>query len=159
MIKSKEPYIFISHKNENKDKAHILRDYINQLGIDTFLDSDDKQLQENVRIRNFKGVVEVVENGVSRASDLLCLISNITKSSWWVPYELGLAKAQKVEMVAVILEKLEDDLPEYLTILDSLSSEIEFEKYIEDYINKNYLSRQYLPIIKNNRDLLKKVFI
>lgn len=158
VIDSKEPCIFISHKNENKNKAYILRDYIKQLGINTFLDSDDKHLQENVESKNNKGIVDAIEMGVLSATDLLCLISNVTKFSWWVPYELGLAKAHKKEMVAVILEKLEDDLPEYLTILDSLSSEIEFEKYIEEYINKNYLSRQYLPIIKNNRDLLKRVF-
>ncbi len=157
-IKSNDPCIFISHKNENKNKAYILRDYIKQLGINTFLDSDDKHLQENVESKNNKGIVEAIEMGVEKATALLCLISNVTKFSWWVPYELGLAKAHGKEMVAVILEKLEDALPEYLTILDSLSSEIEFESYMEDYINKNYSSQQYLPIIKNNKDLLKRVF-
>ncbi len=156
---SKKFCIFISHKKEDKSRAELIVHYINQVGIDTYLDIFDTNLQNNVKAQNLGGIVNTIQDEVKLSSELMCLISSKTKSSWWVPFEIGLAKAYNKEISSVIWENsMIHNLPEYLAIIPSLKSKDEFESYISRILNRTNL---YLPsgTLENNRNILQKIFI
>ena len=57
--------------------------------MDIYLDLYDVELKEAVSVENDKKIVESIKKGIGTSSHLLCLVSDKTRLSWWVPYEVG----------------------------------------------------------------------
>lgn len=156
--KSSKNCIFLSHKKDDKNKTRNLATYIKQLGIDVYLDEYDKKLQASTIAKDSLGIVEAIEKGIVSATDLLCVLSDKTEKSWWVPFEIGMARAHGKNLGAVYLNKNSLNLPEYLLIIPKYSTEIEFENYIKAYITRNSFNNLELSYLENNRSLLTKIF-
>lgn len=108
--------IFISHKHEDKKAAEVIADFImNKANIDVYLDNRDNGLQQAVKEGNDKKIVECIERGIARSTHILCLVSDYTKNSWWVPYEIGYSKKAKVSINSLILKNT-NDIPSFLKI-------------------------------------------
>ena len=63
------------------------------------------------------------------SSDLLCLISDKTRLSWWVPYEIGFADKQEIDIAVLKLKDVED-IPSYLKAKKVLFNIGDFLQYI-----------------------------
>lgn len=84
--------VFISHKDANTLAAIEIGNHIMQdLGLDIYLDIYDKALQRADNEGDLEGIVASIQKGIGFASHLLCVISDKTKDSWWIPYEIGFA--------------------------------------------------------------------
>lgn len=127
-----ENCIFISHKHEDEVAAKKIADYIMNIAkIDVYLDKNDSGLQHAVEIGNDKGIVSAIEKGITVSSHLLCLVSEHTKNSWWVPYEIGYAKKASKNINSLIL-KNNKEIPSFLTIENIIYG----TKSLNDFLKK-----------------------
>lgn len=124
--------VFISHKKEDEKAAIAIETYLTDIVVvDIYLDTKDCILREAVSTENDQKTVESIKRGLTCSSHLLCLISDKTKLSWWVPYEIGFADKQKMDIATLKLKDVED-IPSYLKI-----KKTQFD--IEDFLQ--YISR------------------
>lgn len=62
-----------------------------KLNMDIYLDVFDIELQEAVSVHNDEKIVQSIQEGIDISDILLCIVSDKTRLSWWVPYEVGRA--------------------------------------------------------------------
>lgn len=145
--------IFLSHKTEDKNACLRIAQYLDEHGIDLYLDIFDKDIQISTIRGDREAVVECIKKGVKLSDYMLCVISKKTKNSKWVPFEIGYGHACIVDInkevdvnkltegaprIAILtLEDIsEDDLPNYLKIVPDIRGELSIRKYIGQ-INEN----------------------
>ena len=131
MFSQKENYcVFISHKKEDEAAAITIGTYLTDVvGVNIYLDTQDILLKEAVSTENDQKIVESIQTGLACSTHLLCLISDKTKLSWWVPYEIGFADKQKIDIAALKLKDI-DDIPSYIKIRKTLFNMEDFLRYI-----------------------------
>ncbi|MCK6565115.1 MAG: toll/interleukin-1 receptor domain-containing protein [Dehalococcoidia bacterium] len=100
--------VFISHKWEDKEAAQVVARELAELGIDYWLDIDDDASVSAAQARDDKALSEAIERGIQNSSHLLALLTPRTKGSWWVPYEIGAARAYSRSLVFLIHKDLKD---------------------------------------------------
>ena len=111
------------------------------VGVNIYLDILDAPLQAATETENDSLIVESIKKGLECSTHLLCLISDKTRLSWWVPYEIGIA----------------DDIPSFLKIHPAFYNVDEFIRNAVSYkplgtifFNENYNK------ISNKTEILKK---
>ncbi len=106
--------VFISHKDEDTDAAIEIGNHImNDFGYDIYLDLYDKKLQIADRNDDVEGVVNSIQEGLKYSTHLLCVVTEKSKESWWIPYEIGYAQANEKKTSSIKLKKSEF-LPSFL---------------------------------------------
>ena len=121
--------VFISHKKEDETAAIAIGTYLTDIvGINIYLDTKDCILKEAVSQDNDQRIVDSIKRGLNCSSHLLCLISDMTRLSWWVPYEIGYAEKQTSD-IAVLKLKDVQDVPSYLKIKRTLYTKEDFLRY------------------------------
>ena len=103
-------------------------------GYNIYLDVYDKTLQNADKNNDVEGVVNAIHKGIEYASHLLCVISEKSKYSWWIPYEIGFAQANGVKTSSVKIKQAEY-LPTYLRVNNSPVFLTIGE--LDDYLSKN----------------------
>lgn len=84
--------VFVSYRSVDRQMATEIDIAIRKTGIDTYFDASDSQLQSATATGDAPRVVQQIDKGLSASSHLLGIISERTKGSWWVPYEIGWAR-------------------------------------------------------------------
>ena len=126
----KKRCVFISHKKEDEEAANAIGAYLTDIvGVNIYLDTKDCILKEAVSTNNDQLIVESIKRGLVCSSDLLCLISDKTRLSWWVPYEIGFADKQEIDIAVLKLKDVED-IPSYLKAKKVLFNIGDFLQYI-----------------------------
>lgn len=121
--------VFISHKKEDEESAKAIGDYLmQQVGVDIYLDLYDIELKEAVSLENDRKIVGSIKRGIGTSSHLLCLVSDKTRLSWWVPYEVGVA-GERRKSIATLKLKGVTDIPSFLKTEKVLKSIQEFFDY------------------------------
>jgi hypothetical protein len=137
------PCIFLSHISVDKEAAIQIGDYItNYADIDIYLDIYDNDLQQAAILQDPVKITDFIESGISKSTHAMCLISQNTAKSWWVPYELGFAKKAGKSLCSLKL-KGDVQLPEFLSISDILHGTRSLNQYIEKVV-KTWESRNSL---------------
>lgn len=128
----KENCVFISYKKEDAQAAQAIGNFlINAVGIDIYLDTNDFELEEAVSEENDQKIVNSIRKGLSHSTHLLCLISDKTRLSWWVPYEIGVAETNGLDIASLKLKNI-DDFPSYLKIRKTLYNTDQFLRYVSE---------------------------
>jgi hypothetical protein len=127
------PVVFLSHRSLDKPVVRALSRLFSAFGIHIWLDENDADLQRAAALgmTGDASLVHAIERGVRHSTHLVGLLSPRTMGSWWVPYEIGFARAQSKEAIFVGLE-LEEDLasiPEYARIAPIFSSVDEIARW------------------------------
>lgn len=131
-MKKKSKCVFISHKKEDAKAAVAIGEYFTKVkAINIYLDQDDVILQEAVSKENDKEIVESIKRGLRCSTHLLCLISDQTRLSWWVPYEIGTAECCGVDISCLKLKDIAD-LPSFLKIQKVLLDINDFLQYVHE---------------------------
>lgn len=126
----KKRCVFISHKKEDEEAAIAIGAYLTDIvGVNIYLDTKDCILKEAVSADNDQLIVASIKRGLTCSSDLLCLISDKTRLSWWVPYEIGFADKQEIDIAVLKLKDVED-IPSYLKTKTALFNIEDFLQYI-----------------------------
>ena len=92
--------IFISHKSEDVGLARLYAEDLSELDFDYYLDEYD------IHIKNSSDRVRLINNEIKKSTDLLVIVTENTKKSWWVPFEIGLSTAAKTEDFPLLYKSL-----------------------------------------------------
>ena len=126
---SKEPCIFISHCRKDRDHARLLAQALQALSIDIYFDEHDEALQEASMQRDHHTMVHCIEQGLQHSTHLLGLITQNTKNSWWVPYEIGGAMARNKECAYLVLRDIAE-VPAYIRIQKLLLDQRDLAEWV-----------------------------
>lgn len=125
----RETCVFISHISENKDAAIAIGEYIRKAGFDIYLDIYDENLQSGVARGDDEAITKSIEIGIENSTDILCIISESTKRSWWVPYEIGYGKKCSNSISTLLLKDVKD-IPSYLKISNVIGGIKSLNEYL-----------------------------
>ncbi len=141
-----KPCIFLSHISIDKTAVKEIAEYImEKADIDVYLDIHDDELQQAVNRGDSFEITKLIERGITNSSHAMCLISEKTISSWWVPYELGFAKKSGKKISSLKL-KGSVELPDFLKIGELIYGTMSLNEYLEKVINDYKLSKPYSTI-------------
>lgn len=131
-LSSNEKCVFISHKKEDENVAKKIGDFLmKEVGVNIYLDTQDCELKEAVSENNDKKIVKSIKTGLECSTHLLCLISDKTRLSWWVPYEIGYAEKKEIDIASLKLKTInEDDIPSFLKVKNVLYDRNDFNEYV-----------------------------
>ena len=125
--------VFISHKSEDKYVAEYVGNLLKNAGVDIYLDSNDIGLQQATREQNASKIVSHIEKALTTSTNILVLITEKTKESWWVPYEIGYAKKGKKDIASLLLKNV-NDFPDYLEIEKKLRGLEDLKNYSQKLV-------------------------
>jgi len=125
-----KPCYFISHISVDKDFARHVADYLMNYGdVDVYFDEYDSELQQAVEQNDSEKITQYIDKGLESSSHLLCLVSDLTINSWWVPYEIGYAKKAGKKLYALKMKGIVK-LPAFLDIVTTISYREFFDIYL-----------------------------
>lgn len=133
-----KPVVFLSHKSEDKDYVEKIGEYLQNAGIDIYLDKYDPNLQCAVSQGNAKKVTQCIQNGIDNSDYILCITSEATIQSWWVPYEIGYGKNAD-KKIATLIRKDVSYIPDFLKIEKIIEDISDLNIFIEDIAKKHYI--------------------
>lgn len=129
-LKKNDTCIFISHKKEDEAAAIELGEYIsNNFKYDIYLDVSDIDLREAVSEENDAKIVDSIKKGINESTSIICIISDKTKLSWWVPYEVGIADSRGISIATLKIKDI-DDIPSFLKLQKNINSIEELNRHL-----------------------------
>lgn len=92
-------------------------------GISTYLDVIDEQISNDG-----KALTEHIKNAMNQCSDIIVVMSEKTRSSQLVPFEVGMSAQRDMPTVTFLVENVK--LPEFLEYWPRLKNYSDVEKFI-----------------------------
>lgn len=137
--------IFLSHKNEDKEACLQISKYLEDAGIDYYLDIYDENLQIASDENNPFKITECLKNGIKSSSHMIVVVSEKTKDSQWVPFEIGYGHASIVDknlepaesksslnLAFLTLKEISDiPIPDFLKIAEPIRGIRSLNEYLE----------------------------
>ena len=117
--------VFISHRSIDKAAALEIASYLRTRGIQSYVDVLDPQLQTT------DDITSMIVTRVRQCTHLMAVTSANTISSWWVPFEIGVATDQDRRISTYTLEAT--NLPDYLKKWPVLKSKAHLDQFIDLY--------------------------
>lgn len=127
--------VFISHSRLDKDKARDVARALKASKVDYYFDENDEELQLADEQNDDVKVVQCIDNGIKACSHLLGIITENTKESWWVPYEIGRATGCTRKCGHLIDEEVEE-LPSYIKAAEILTNRKELRDWLPSRVRK-----------------------
>lgn len=135
------PCVFVSYKGDDKPAARAVVEVLKNNNIDYYFDEHDQMLRIAHAGQDHAGVVRFIEEGVAASTHILAVISNKTKESWWVSFEIGSGRRKKAEVAYLALQDVHQ-LPSYLQIATQLKTDIDVGTWIRNnfgaFVTKSY---------------------
>ena len=78
--------VFVSHTTKDDDVAEEVAECIRSFGLTAWVDSDFLEPTQDG-----PGMASKIQGVISRSYCLLAVVTNATSTSWWVPFEIGVA--------------------------------------------------------------------
>ncbi|URZ04710.1 toll/interleukin-1 receptor domain-containing protein [Clostridium felsineum] len=137
--------IFISHKREDSTIAGYICNELTKLNVKAYLDV----LEGNLLLEG-KQLTDHIKERINSCTDILVVMSDRTKDSWWVPFEIGMAAQNDFPIVSYLVNKVE--LPDYLSYWPTLRKSSDLWKYVRakektfnesTIFNKSFDNAQY----------------
>ena len=115
--------IFLSHQQTDSTLALRIQSHLkSNHNIDCYLDVIDP------KFKNGEDIAAHVRNELDKCTQLLAVVSDATKGSWWVPWEIGVATEKDFPLATF---GGGTELPEYLKKWPYLKSIPDLDKYAE----------------------------
>ena len=123
--------IFISHKTEDKSEALHAKNFLEERGFTTYL----AVLDDVISIE--KDVSAYLRTKIENHTNLLVIMTENTKESWWVPFEVGVAtECDKKIATAYYFNADKTKLASFLRKWPVIDAEAKFQQYAE-YVKKD----------------------
>lgn len=138
--------VFISHSKHDEDFAIYVKKLLNQSKIDAYLDLFDPSLDRKI---GRPEIVPSLQKEIHNCKYLLVILSNITYSSWWVPFEIGIAWETNKAIINCFnyQDGFSDDLPEFLLQWPTIKNQREL------LIAKNSIVKENKKLIVSNESM------
>jgi hypothetical protein len=109
--------VFISHRLADKPLARAVAAVFRAQRLHYWFDEEDEDARRaaGLGMAGDQALVYSIERGIRHCSQILGLLSERTRGSWWVPYEIGFSRSQEIRASYLVLESIRemDQLPEY----------------------------------------------
>jgi TIR domain len=139
--------VFVSYRRTDYSAARKIADYLkNDVGVDIYFDEDDYGLSSAASVSDHNKVVDFIELGIATSTHILGVVSNSTRESWWVPYEIGAARQNVVMQVAYVVLDDVKLLPSYFQISKRILSDDELKNWATT-LDPTRLAKTYLPAV------------
>lgn len=116
--------VFISHKQEDANIAKGIYGYLTEKQIEAYLDVLDEQI-----VNDGEALTVHLKKKLNECSDILVVMSENTRYSQWVPFEVGMAAQTDKPTVTFLQEYVL--LPEFLDFWPRLKELSDLDYYIE----------------------------
>jgi hypothetical protein len=114
--------VFISHSSKDDRLARAIYDRLTKVhGIKCYLDDLDPALQGT------KNVTDVILQRLEECSYLMAVVTTNTNTSWWVPFEIGVAR--RAPRYITTFTDLSFTLPAYLKEWPVLKCDSDLDKF------------------------------
>jgi hypothetical protein len=123
--------VFISHSRKDKAQAREVAEFITDLGLDIYFDEKDRSLQLADEVKDHAKVVKCIQDGIEHSTHLLGVVTENTKESWWVPYEIGFASGKKNQCAHLIQAEV-TQLPSYIQSSNVLADTTALESWLPE---------------------------
>jgi hypothetical protein len=127
--------VFISHSRLDKQKARAVARALEASKVDYYFDENDEELQLADEQHDDVKVVRCIENGIKVCSHLLGIITENTKTSWWVPYEIGSANGSG-RGCAHLIDREVNRLPSYIRAARVPTSRVDLREWLASDVTK-----------------------
>lgn len=117
--------VFISHKKEDAEQATVVAGILRANGLEVYLDVIDTQLG-----KSGPDLADYIRAQLERCTQLLAVISPRTQSSWWVPWEIGVATEKERFLASFVSGGA--TVPEYLLKWPYIRTTAELAIYIRE---------------------------
>lgn len=114
--------VFISHKNTDAALAEIVALRVRANGLETYLDTIDDAL-----VKDGPDLADLLLARMGQCHQLIAVVSDQTKDSWWVPWEIGVGAEKSFRMASYSRSYV--SLPSYLKKWPELHSEQDIDLY------------------------------
>ena len=121
--------VFISHQGQDLVQAKLAAVVLQDAGVSTYLDVDDPAVHgDSVKL-------EVYLRDIIRSTQaLLAIVTLNAQGSWWVPFEIGVAR-EAGKVLSCRVDKMEGvALPSYLAAWPIVTSDEMLKAWAEDFI-------------------------
>lgn len=118
--------IFISHKKEDSAVAAKVAERLRFNGIGYYLDVVD-----NIEVKDGPELSDYIRVRMSECTQLMAIISPVTKESWWVPWEIGVATEKDYPIASFISQNL-PSVPSYLKKWPFLRTDNDIDAYAQE---------------------------
>lgn len=133
--------VFISHRSADNALAQQVATRLTQThGIKCYLDDIDQRLKSATQ----QELTRILVDMVNKCTNLLAVITANTEGSWWVPFEIGVAK-QAPRVICSITNQSDTSLPGYLMEWPRLRGEKAIDEFAKLYtLQKKFLTENVL---------------
>lgn len=148
--------VFISHKDADSLQALLLKRAFENEGVSAYLDVLDSSINGGG-----KTLTEHIKGQLNQRTDIIVLMSEATKYSWWVPFEIGMSA--QIDMPTASYLKENVVLPSYLSYwprlktINDVSTYVSVRKKTERTLNEQY-SNFELSSVSNRRKIETPIF-
>lgn len=145
--------IFISHTTKDDELAkRVYRRLKDNHGIPCYIDDIDQELASQ---RGSKNLTPLLVERLRKCDTLLAVVTENTKGSWWVPFEIGTAREMPRAITSYTTLQDEksiyysESLPEYLLEWPRLKTNRDIDIFAIEYKNKSDLITESVGIRKS----------
>ncbi len=130
--------VFISHRTaDNAIALEVANRLRNRHNIQCYIDDLDKEAQG---LSGSKAITDLIVKRLNSCTNLLAIVTNNTSGSWWVPFEIGVAR--QAPRVITTFTNLYSGLPEYLEEWPILRGENAIDIFARLYKEQSYALNQ-----------------
>lgn len=116
--------VFISHKNSDSGQATLICNRLQSLGVEAYLDLLDPTV-----LNDGRQLTRHIEEQLRICTDIMIIVSEATKSSWWVPFEIGMSA--ELNMPTASFVSTPTKLPSFLSYWPKLRNLNDINTYVE----------------------------
>jgi hypothetical protein len=117
--------VFLSHKKEDGTKTLQIEAYLKGKGVTCYVDAFDPELQTT------DDITATLMKRIRLCSHLMAVVSEYTKESWWVPFEIGVASDADKRISSYQVTTVQ--LPDFLRKWPILDSQSDLDRFVELY--------------------------
>lgn len=114
---------FISHKQEDEAIALKVQEELKRNEADVYLDVLDDKISGGGRV-----LTNHIRKRLGECTDIIVILSEKTKASWWVPFEIGMAAEKDMPTASYLVTGIA--LPDYLSFWPRLKNGNDISTYI-----------------------------
>lgn len=125
--------IFISHKQEDALSANKIASELRAINVDYYLDLLDSSV-----VQSGRELTNHIKRNLNDCTDIIVIMSNLTRFSQWVPFEVGMAA--QIDMPTATFLQEDVSLPDFLQYWPRLKKVSDIRKYV---LARNDVDREY----------------
>lgn len=135
------PSVFLSHSSKDEQKLPYVIEFLENYGVKVYIDKNDPRLPKVTSSETAR----MLKENIKKCKKFILLVSENSKDSRWIPWELGLADISKTTSNVALLPMANDYFQatwtkqEYLGLYDRISKGCH-----KSYTNEIWMVHDYI---------------